>query len=119
MSAAKLKTPIYIEQGATFKMQFIWQTGEPPVPVNLTGYTAAMQIRASVGSSDILVNLTTENGGISLEDALGVINLYIPSSQTAIFNWHVGVFDLEMIAPSGEVIRLIQGTVTVSHEVTR
>lgn len=43
MAAEKLK--LLIEQGATFRKTLTWKAGTPPVPVNLTGCTARMQMR--------------------------------------------------------------------------
>ena len=37
---------ITIEQGATFRLSLVWKDSSN-VPVNLTGYTARMQVRRS------------------------------------------------------------------------
>lgn len=118
MCAAKLPSPLCIEQGATFKQVFIWKTGNPAVPVDLTGYTARMQARPTPSDSTIFLDLTTENGGITL-GADGSIRLFVSSDETTAYTWKSGVFDLELIDATGTVTRLIQGAITVSPEVTR
>ena len=116
MPAAKLK--LKIEQGATFRQSFDWSANGSPV--NLTGYTARMHMRNPIESPTIIHELTTENGGITFSDALaGKIELFISDADTSAFNFDSCVYDLEMIAPNADVIRLIEGEVTLSKEVTR
>jgi hypothetical protein len=116
MSAGKHK--FEIEQGATFNPILTWKDENDTV-INLTDFTARMQIRQSVNSSTVLEELTTENGGITLGGVLGTITLLISASDTAAYTWKTGVYDLELISPTGIVTRLLQGTVIVSPEVTR
>jgi len=117
MAAGKLK--LAIEQGATFRKLLTYKAGTPAVAVNLTGCTARMQIRSAITSPTVLVNLTTENGGIVLGGTAGTIELIITDTATAAITWTTGVYDLEIVFPSGDVRRLVYGTVTVSPEVTR
>lgn len=117
MAAAKLK--LLIEQGATFIKVLTWKTGSPAMPVDVTGYTAHMQIRSSVDTEEVLADLSTENGGIVMGGDTGSITLTIPATQTAGFTWNGGVYDLEITSPDGIVRRLVYGTVTVSKEITR
>lgn len=116
---AAFKAKLSIDQGATFRKQFIWKTGTPATPVNLTGYTARMQIRPAVESATVLATLTTENGGIALGGAAGTIDLFLSHTATTAFAWEEGVYDLELITPAGDVLRKIAGVVVVTREVTR
>lgn len=117
MAAEKLK--LLIEQGATFRKSLTWKTGTPAAPVDLTGCTARMQIRADLESTTPLITLTTENSGITLGDEAGTIELYISDTDTADMTWTQGVYDLEVILANGDVRRLLYGTVVVTPEVTR
>ncbi len=117
MAASKLK--LVIKQGATFRRRLTWKTGSPLVPVDLTSFTARMQIRNEIESATVLVELTTENGGITLGGVTGTIDLYISATATAAYTWENGVFDIEMVTSPDEVIRLVEGSVSVSPEVTR
>lgn len=116
---AAFKANLAIDQGATFRKRFTWKSGTPAVPVNLTGYTARMQIRAELESAAILAELTTENGGIALGGVTGTIDLYLSHTDTTAYAWDSGVYDIELIAPNGDVLRRIKGSVSVSKEVTR
>jgi hypothetical protein len=77
-----------------------------------------MQIRRNINSTDFQVDLTTSNGGIQFVDAnSGSLKVVITPEQTAtLLN---GVYDLEIEDGLGNVTRLLQGSVTVSPEVTR
>ncbi len=113
---AKLKLTIY--QGATFRKRLVWKSPSG-TPIDLTGCTARMQVRAEVESAVVLLNLTTENGGITLGGATGVIELLSAPTETATMEWDGGVWDLEVAHPNGDVTRLAQGSISVSPEVTR
>lgn len=112
-----------ILQGATFSWSFTWKTApdedSAKTPVNLTGCTARMQIRSKVESPEVLLSLTTENGGIALGGTAGTIELLIDADDTAAITWTSGVYDLEIVFPGGQVRRLMYGSVVVSPEVTR
>ena len=119
-SPAKLKFTIY--QGATFRKRLRWSDKATGTPIDLTGCTARMQVRAETSAPAVLLDLTTENGGITLGGAAGTIDLYVGATATAAINWEGGVFDLEIIHPGAlpdDVTRIVQGTVSVSPEVTR
>ena len=114
-----IKRKLTILQGATFRKRWTWKPGG--VPMDFTGCKARMQVRAEIGSTVVLLELTTENGGIVLGAEPGTIDLYISAIDTAVIAWESGVFDLEIQYAAGpdEVDRLIYGAVTVSREVTR
>ena len=114
---AKFKFTIY--QGATFRKRLRWSDKATGTPIDLTGCRARMQVRAEIGSPTVLLELTTENGGITLGGTAGTVDLYVGATATAAFAWEGGVFDLEIVHPGGDVTRLAQGTVSVSPEVTR
>ena len=120
MPAGKLD--LYIEKGATWGHTLYWQVGEPPVAVDLTGYTARMKIRApgANGGGTLILELTTENGRIALttDAEPGRIDLEISATDTELLTGANGVYDLEMVSGT-EVTRLVQGGVTLSPEATR
>lgn len=87
-------------------------------PVDLSGYTARMQVRASVAATDVLLELTTDNGGITLGSD-GTVTLQASAITTAALAWTRGMYDLELMDSAGVVTRLAAGSVAVSREVTR
>ena len=112
-----IKRKLTILQGATFRKRWTWRPGG--VPMDFTGCTARMQVRPEYDSPTVLLDLTTENGGITLGPD-GEIRLWVGATQTATINWEGGVYDLEIQYAAGpdHVDRLLQGSVAVSDEVT-
>ena len=114
---AKLKLKII--QGATFRKPLVWLAPDKTTPIDLTGCTARMQVRSEVESPTVLLELTTANGGIVIDGPAGKMTLHISPADTASVTWEGGVWDLEVVHPSGDVTRLAQGSISVLPEVTR
>lgn len=88
-------------------------------PADLAGFTARLQIRKSIPSTAVLVELTTTNGGIVLDNVDKTIKLFMTATATAALSFITGVYALEMISATGTVTSLLEGAVLVSKEVTR
>jgi len=111
-----------IDQNATLTKVFTWLTtpccnavGAAPAPVDLTGYTAAMQICPFPGSPTLLFNATPY---ITLGGPLGTVTLSIPGGITAAMDWFSGVYDLILTDPNGIATKFLSGTITVCPGVT-
>jgi hypothetical protein len=123
---------ITCQQGSTFDLQMTLQYPNPEYPANcadpencpeflnwdLTDYTARMHVRKYVDSAVPSIILTTENDRITLGGEDGTIQLFIRAEDTRSLTTS-GVYDLEIISPSNEVDRIVQGNFTLSLEVTR
>jgi|LakMenEpi03Aug12_release.lakeMendotaPanAssembly.Ray.scaffolds.fasta_scaffold142596_3 hypothetical protein len=115
---------LVIDQGATFRQTFIYKAGTTAsnaTPVNLTGWTARSMMRPSYSSNTVWATWNTENGGITLqaEGALGRIDMFSTAILTQNIPAGSGVWDLELVSPSGEVLRILEGPSEVTPEVTR
>lgn len=108
---------IVCDQGSTLSRVITWKNSSG-TPINLTSYTARMQVRDGYSATSSLLSLTTENGGITLGGALGTITLVASATDTAALTPDQYVYDLEMITGS-TVTRLVQGSFTVTPEVTK
>lgn len=109
---------ITIEQGATFRLDLLWKDSTG-APVNLSGYSARMQVRQKITDTAKLLDLSTGNGAITLGGAAGTISVVAAATATDDITAKQGVYDLELESGSGVVTRLVQGCVTISPEVTR
>jgi len=87
-------------------------------PVDLTNYTARMQLRAKLNSPDVLHTLTTENSGIVFDNTAKTITLTIPSNITEAFDFVSAVYNLELIKDA-QVINFATGNISLQREVTR
>jgi len=118
---ASAKFDIEIEQGSVFVLDLIYKDGQGS-PIDLTGYQARMQVRAKYASPDPpALDLSTAAGSIVLGGAAGTIQAKATAEMTAGLTIKRGVYDLELVPPSGEddAFRLTEGVVTVTPEVTR
>jgi len=107
-----------IEQGVT------WEYTIAVTGLDLTGASAAMQVRWKPNAPTTLLELSTDptNGRITLtvtdEDNAQLL-LALTAVETAALTWGVAPYDLELTLASGDVVRLLQGNVTIWPEVTR
>jgi hypothetical protein len=106
-----------IDQGSNWNLNVVYKDSTGTV-INLTGYTAAMQLRQNYNSDTAELTLNTSNGGIVITGAQGKLVLSATAVQTAALDAGFYVYDLE-ISSGGVVTRLIQGQITVAGEVTR
>lgn len=106
-----------IDQGS--RLRFTFRVLDNGSPADLSGYTARMQIRASVSSTDVLAEYTTANNMLVISPGDSTVTITVPSSETEDYNWTTGVYDLEIVSGSNDAIRISEGWVKVSPQVTR
>jgi hypothetical protein len=88
-------------------------------PMPLTGYTGKMQVRETIDSTSVILELTTSNGGIIIDPVNYTISMLITSTQTAALNFSTAVYALELTAPGGDVNSFVRGNLTLVREVVR
>lgn len=103
-------------QGSTFDKTFTLATDG--TAINLTGYSAAMQVRQTIDAASPLVSLTSSSG-ITLGGTAGTVRVVIASTATAAFSAGQYVYDLEITSGGGVTDRILEGTFIVDGEVTR
>lgn len=114
------------DQGSTVHQVFTVKNSARKA-LDLTGYTARMQIRAwNPISSDpgisIIAEYTTEDadGSLVVGGAAGTVTLLIPPSEMAEFAPNSYVYDIEVESEgAGDTTRIIQGRFIVRAEVTK
>jgi len=117
----KLERDIDIVQGKTWNAKFRYlsrcSSGRKPAPIDLSGYTARMVIRECKDDSALLLDLTTENGGITLS-ASGLIELEATATQTSNLTAGDGVYEIELYTGS-DVIGFATGKAKIYQEIIR
>jgi hypothetical protein len=106
-------------QGTTFRQQFVWTDGASTTPIDLTGCQAKMQVRPSANSETVYLELSTDNGGITLGGATGVIALFFNAITSAAFTFDFAVYDLRLTLANGDITKLIKGSFSVVAGVTK
>lgn len=110
---------IVADQGATFTRTVTWLDANSQ-PVDLTGYSARMQVRQRYVSTSTVLSLTsTPAAGITLGTTNGQITIQVSATSTAAVAAGEYRYDLELVSGSGVVTRLLMGSFTVRAEVTR
>jgi hypothetical protein len=107
-------------QGASFDYQLTWNTTEGTVtsPVDLTNWSARMQVRSTYQSSTAVLSFTS-GSGITLGGTTGSILIEATPAQTAGVAEGQYVYDLELVSPGSAVTRLVEGSLFCDPEVTR
>lgn len=109
---------ITCNQGATLSRTLTW--ADPAKnPINLTGYTARMQVRETAASNTVVLELTTSNTRITLGGTAGTVTINVNAATTTSLTPGKYVYDLEVVSGGGEVTRLVEGNFIVKAEVTR
>ena len=112
------KYNIVCDQGSSFTRTLEIKTAEGAV-FSLTVHTARMEVRRTLDASTTIVSLTTANGRISINGALGTITLTLSAVETAALS-QSGVYDLEIVKTStGEVHKVVRGEFKLEKEVSR
>jgi len=101
------------EQGATFSRQLTVQ--DNGAAMNLTNYSARMQLRSSVESTTVALAVTCAITGATD----GIVTVSNTATETMAVDAGIYVYDLEIESSSGVVTRLMQGTATITANVTR
>lgn len=117
-----------IEQGATLNLQINWTDGSGSA-IDLTGYQARMQVRPTVESSTVYLNLSSslaaDGTGINLSGSSGEtplssgsLAIYVSAYSSSLLNFDTAVYDLELVKDD-YVTRLLEGQVRLSKNITR
>lgn len=123
------KYSFVIEQGATLDFQIDW-IDDLGNPIDLSGMHARMQVRPSVESSEVFLNLSSSlsdscGTGLNLSGSIGTnplssgsIGVYISAHSSSLLSFSEAYYDLEVVSGC-EVYRLLEGRVKLSKNVTR
>ena len=103
-----------VTKGSTFLQRFTWLRVPENTPVDLTGWEARMQVRLRPRDASTVLDLSSNNGGISLGGVNGTIDLHISAPATEGFNFTTGVWAIELRRPAdGFVLELLSGQLIV------
>jgi hypothetical protein len=101
-------------QGSTFTLPLRLTSND--VPIDLTDYTFAGQMRTSVSAAIATENFTFT---VQVPATGGIVIVSLTDAETAAIVARQYVYDIEMTDGDGSTTRILQGTITVDPEVTR
>jgi len=120
------RNDLNLQQGETFQLILNVQNTTSST-VNLSNYSASMQIRSSYTNNTVIEQLSTANGEISVAN-LGYYALSLPASRTAAVNTSAAlgyppkvtyVYDLTLTTDNGISYKIMYGQVNFYSQVTR
>lgn len=106
-----------VYRGETLQRVFTYKDSDG-VAVDLTGYSASMQVRKSLADG-VALELSTVNSRITLGGAAGTVTLTVSATDTATVDVGQYFYDLELTSGSSVVTRLIEGRFQVKEAYTR
>jgi hypothetical protein len=112
---------ICVNQNATFTLSGVYSTtGQTPVPVDLTGCSALLQVRASPESTNVLFEASTDNGKISFPfpTTHGAFLIRFTDVDTYSMNFNSGVYDLMFKMADGTINKIMQGEFIINPSVS-
>ena len=110
------KYNMFAEQGSTFNLTFTINTDG--IYWDLTNYIGRMKVKKFIGSADNLIELTTSNGRMTLDNQ-GTTELSITAADMADLTAGKYVYDIEFESiVLGNVQRILEGKFTIRPEVT-
>jgi hypothetical protein len=127
------KYSFVIEQGTTVNFEIQYKDGNG-VPIDLTNYSGRLQIKSNYADNSPLVYLTLSSSlnpdgtGLNFSGSNGTtppssgsIGIYISSCTSSTLLFDQAYYDLELYSGSicPYTIRLLEGQVKLSKEVTR
>lgn len=104
-----------IHQGSTDALSLAWK--RDGAAVDLTGYSARMQLRYSASDAAPVTEFSTASGKIVLT-SVGGITVHFDAATTAALAAATYVYDLDLTTGT-DTRTLIAGTITIGREVTR
>jgi hypothetical protein len=106
--------PIY--QGAT-EVKTLTYRDPLGALINLTGMTAAMQVRKGANLEQLILDMSTANGKIALGGALGTITITFSKEDTAAMPAGSAQYDFYLINGSVKT-KLFYGSIDIIQRVT-
>ena len=105
-----------IKRGDTWAQRFEWV--DNGTPVDLTGCTANMQLRINT-ESEVVLDLSSTTGGLTIDEANGYIYLRVEAAQTSQLFPITYVADIQVTFPDGTVQSTSNFSLVVTPDVTR
>jgi hypothetical protein len=105
---------LYMDQGATFSNVINLTDDVTNDVINITGYTVRSQMRRSYYSTNPSANITCT----ITNAANGEVTLTLPATATANLKAGRYLFDVQTIDTSNNVVRILEGIMTVTPRIT-
>lgn len=106
-----------INKGSSYKI--IYKLTKENANVNLSGFALRGQIRPSSNSSTILLDLSTANMLLEINNSNSTIIMRLPESFTRRVSQSFASYDIEILSGTGDAYKIVAGLITFIPEVTQ
>jgi hypothetical protein len=99
-----------LNKGSSYKITFLLSKNENDV--NLIGYSLRGEIRSSVTSEEVLLNMTSANQLLEINNLNSSIIMYVPESFTRRVSNPFYYYEVYLLNPLSETSKILQGLIT-------
>lgn len=109
-----------LDPNANTDVEFDWFDCNTNLAIDVTDYSAHMQVRAKPYDVTVLLEFSTTNGKIILGGTTGTITVKFAPSDLNTGNWFSGVYDLYVTnLDDASVTAVAKGFITLYQQVTQ
>jgi hypothetical protein len=106
-----------VVQGDTFSIQVTY-TNPNGTPINLTNYSARMDVRNEPAGKVLCASVTNGNG-ITINGSTGVLSITFNPAQTRRFSTPSAAYQLQIASSGGQYTTILKGFLSVYPAVVR
>lgn len=106
-----------INKGSAYKIVF--KLTKENADVSLVGFALRGQIRPSSNSSTVLLDMSTANMLLEINNSNSTIVMRLPESFTRRVTQSFASYDIEILSGSGDAYKIVAGLITFIPEVTQ
>ena len=104
-------------QGKTLESSIIWGGS---TPINVTGFSARLTVRADYNSTAAIADFTVANGRVTVGTTDGKFSFSMSATDSsALPAPFTGVYEIEVTDAAGKVYRAVYGAATIEPEVVK
>ena len=114
------KLDIEVEQGTTWVRDIIWKDSSKTA-IDVTGYSAALQIRRLKDDTTALLSIASGTSALVVGTTDGKFTITLTATVTGNLDFETAFYDFKVTSPSPYLVatRLLEGEVTLNKAVTR
>lgn len=106
-----------INKGSSYRI--IYKVTKENADVNLLGFALRGQIRPSSNSPVVLLDMSTANMLLEINNSNSTIVMRLPESFTRRVSQSLASYDIEILSGTGDAYKIVSGLITFIPEVTQ
>lgn len=107
-----------LDQGTSKNILLTWLDFSTNLPMDLTGYTATLQVRRDYGLEPVELELTSVDNEIAFDAGPGTIVLQFQPTHTIDMTQFDCVYELVLTRPDGSKISFTRGKFIINQSIT-